>query len=268
MKRKFLTVLAVICITVSIHAQVKVGDNPTTVNAHSALEIESTNKGLLMPRVALTALNNASPLSAFVAGMVVYNTATAGTAPNNVVPGIYYCDGTSWASVAVNKNQIGDIKSGFQTADHAGWVKLDGRLKSTLTATQQANATALGIGTNLPNATDKVLKQKSAGVNTTGGNLQDSVAMVQANLPNVSLQTDVAGAHDHNATVYPVGYAFGGGTIHVWNNADGGGSATNTSGIATAGNHQHTVSLNSGTQTKLYVENAYLSANMFIYLGN
>ncbi len=33
-------------------AQVKIGDNPTSINANSVLEIESTNKGLLMPRVA------------------------------------------------------------------------------------------------------------------------------------------------------------------------------------------------------------------------
>ncbi len=30
----------------------------------------------------------------------------------------------------------GDAKSSFVSTDHAGWVKLDGRLKTTLTATQ------------------------------------------------------------------------------------------------------------------------------------
>lgn len=99
MKRKFLTILAAILIAAGTQAQVKVGDNPTTIDANSVLEIESTNKGLLMPRLALTSVNNASPLNAFVAGMVVYNTATAGVSPNNVTPGVYYCDGTKWQRI-------------------------------------------------------------------------------------------------------------------------------------------------------------------------
>ncbi|MEY4553332.1 MAG: hypothetical protein RL099_1660 [Bacteroidota bacterium] len=78
------------------NAQVKIGANPTSINSSSILEIESTNKGFLMPRIALTATNSASPLASHVAGMIIYNTATAGTAPNDVVPGVYYNDGTKW----------------------------------------------------------------------------------------------------------------------------------------------------------------------------
>jgi len=73
-------------------AQVKVGNNPTVINANAVLDIESTNKGMLLPRVALTGTGNFAPLSAHVAGMSVYNTATAG----NVTPGYYYNDGTKW----------------------------------------------------------------------------------------------------------------------------------------------------------------------------
>jgi len=87
------------CLISVLNAQVKVGDNPTTFNANSILELESTNKGLLLPRLALTATNSASPLSAFVQGMLVYNTATAGAAPNNVVPGFYFNNGTRWVRV-------------------------------------------------------------------------------------------------------------------------------------------------------------------------
>lgn len=77
-------------------AQVKIGDNITSLNANSALEIESTNKGLLIPRVALTITTDASPLLAHVAGMTVYNTATAG----DVTPGNYYNNGTKWVRLA------------------------------------------------------------------------------------------------------------------------------------------------------------------------
>ncbi|HPB02777.1 MAG TPA: hypothetical protein PLZ67_07465, partial [Bacteroidales bacterium] len=67
-----------------------------TPDASSMLEIQATNKGLLIPRVALTATNAAGPISSPATSLMVYNNATAGTAPNNVTPGYYYWDGTMW----------------------------------------------------------------------------------------------------------------------------------------------------------------------------
>lgn len=84
-------------------AQVKVGDNPASVNANAVLEIESTNKGLLLPRIALTNTTAFAPMTAHVEGMKVYNTATAG----DVTPGIYYNDGAKWVRVAAGD----DIKT-------------------------------------------------------------------------------------------------------------------------------------------------------------
>jgi hypothetical protein len=56
--------LAGLCAT----AQVKIGDNPTTIGSSSALEIESTNKGLVIPRVA-----NTAAVTNPVNGMMVYD---------------------------------------------------------------------------------------------------------------------------------------------------------------------------------------------------
>lgn len=47
-------------------------------------------KGVLMPRVALTSLILAAPVTSPADALTVFNTATAGTAPNNVTPGYYY----------------------------------------------------------------------------------------------------------------------------------------------------------------------------------
>jgi hypothetical protein len=77
----------------------KIGDNPTVINADAALEVEATDKGFLPPRVALTSTTNPSPLSAHVAGMLVYNTATTTTGTNDVKPGLYENDGSQWAKV-------------------------------------------------------------------------------------------------------------------------------------------------------------------------
>lgn len=78
----------------------KVGDNNLIMNQNAVLEIESTNRGLLLPRLELTATDSFAPLTAHVEGMTVYNTATAGTGATAVTPGYYYNDGTQWVRVA------------------------------------------------------------------------------------------------------------------------------------------------------------------------
>lgn len=67
-----------------------------TPDASAGLDVSYTNKGLLVPRVALTATNAAGPISSPATSLLVYNTATAGTSPNNVIPGYYYWNGTTW----------------------------------------------------------------------------------------------------------------------------------------------------------------------------
>ncbi len=77
-------------------AQVAVTTDGSSPNSNAMLEIKSTNKGLLPPRIALTSTSSASPLSSHVEGMMVYNTATAG----DVTPGFYYNNGTAWVRLS------------------------------------------------------------------------------------------------------------------------------------------------------------------------
>jgi len=72
------------------YAQVGIGT--TTPNADAELDITSTTRGVLLPRILLTNTTSPAPLSTDVAGMLVYNTATAG----DVTPGFYYNDGSDW----------------------------------------------------------------------------------------------------------------------------------------------------------------------------
>ena len=67
--------------------------------ASAMLDIVATDKGLLIPRVALTATNAAGPVTSPATSLLVYNTATAGSSPNNVVPGYYYWNGTAWIAL-------------------------------------------------------------------------------------------------------------------------------------------------------------------------
>lgn len=78
------------------------GIGTTTPNASAKLDVSSTTQGFLPPRVSLTASNAFAPLvgtAASASGLVVYNTSTAGTAPNNVTPGYYYWNGSAWINL-------------------------------------------------------------------------------------------------------------------------------------------------------------------------
>jgi hypothetical protein len=88
-------------LTLNIQAQLKIGNNPTTINAGSVLEVESTNKGILYPRVSLTATTTWGLAGIAAAGMSVYNTnaTLTGTATYPTTgAGTYYYDGTGWVS--------------------------------------------------------------------------------------------------------------------------------------------------------------------------
>lgn len=80
-----------------------VGINTTGANPvnSAALDIDMSDKGLLIPRVPLTAKNVFAPVTGTpTVSLLVYNTQTAGTAPNDVTPGYYYWDGAQWLRLA------------------------------------------------------------------------------------------------------------------------------------------------------------------------
>ncbi len=85
------------------NASAQTGIGTTAPNASAKLEVAATDKGFLPPRVALTASNAFSPIvgtAANATGLLVYNTASAGATPNNVVPGYYYWNGTAWIQIS------------------------------------------------------------------------------------------------------------------------------------------------------------------------
>src|SRR6478736_1361260 len=107
----------------TVSAQIKVGDNPTVINPSAIMELESQNKGFLLPRLQLTSISSPAPLPQHVAGMILYNTATA----TGLTPGFYYNDGTKWVGISSS------TASGLLSADNgltnvAGVAKLGGGL--------------------------------------------------------------------------------------------------------------------------------------------
>ena len=89
----------------------QVGINTTTPNA--ALDIQSTNNGVLIPRVQLTdALDIVTVVNpaggALATSTLVYNIVAAGVAPNIVTAGFHFWNGTRWMPIAGNTSSDHD----------------------------------------------------------------------------------------------------------------------------------------------------------------
>ena len=95
--------LVILFLLITFYAEAQTGIGTTTPNASAKLDVTATDRGFLPPRVALTASNVFAPItgtSSAAAGLLIYNTATAGTVPNNVVPGYYFWNGTAWIQIS------------------------------------------------------------------------------------------------------------------------------------------------------------------------
>lgn len=74
-----------------------------TPSPNGALDITSTNDGLLIPRLNLSATNVATIITPTISELV-YNLFTSAAGPNQVTPGFYYWTGSSWSRVGTGNN--------------------------------------------------------------------------------------------------------------------------------------------------------------------
>lgn len=91
-------IVSLLFVTSITFAQIGVGTS--TPNASAMLDITSTSKGFLQPRVALTGTTDTATIASPATGLMVFNTATAGSGAAAVTPGVYYHNGTAWQRVA------------------------------------------------------------------------------------------------------------------------------------------------------------------------
>jgi len=123
----YIIVFLIACITFQANAQLVIGTN--NPDQQAIADMTASDKGVLIPRVALSATNNISPFAATPAtSMLVYNTATAG----DVTPGFYYYSGTAWvrlvnpADVSNSSSTFGTSPNYIQYEDAAGYFKYYG----------------------------------------------------------------------------------------------------------------------------------------------
>ena len=170
----------------------KFGDNSFTIDTNAVLELESTNKGLLLPRVALTSTSSISPMTGtLTSGMTVYNTATAG----DVTPGFYYYSVNKWVRVADSSSVpassitgtlgVANGGTGVTTSTGSGSVVLS--TSPTLTSPNLGTPTAL-VGTNITGTAAGLSIGGNAATVTTNANLTGPITSV-GNTTSVASQT-------------------------------------------------------------------------------
>lgn len=185
----------IVFLLVGFVSMAQTGIGTTTPNASARLEIAATDKGFLPPRVALTATNAFSPITgtaASAAGLLVYNTATAGSTPNNVVPGYYYWNGSAWIQ----------ISGGLVVESKTGSFNLSASDNNKLFFINSASAVTVTVPT-LPIGFSCQLIQTGAGTVTfaSSGTTLNSASGLSTRTTN-----SVIGLVMNSATV---GYVFG-----------------------------------------------------------
>ncbi|RYF87106.1 MAG: DNRLRE domain-containing protein [Chitinophagaceae bacterium] len=107
MKHFALTAFLFLLICQSSLCQMGIGT--TTPDSSAVLDVFSTNKGFLPPRIALTATNISQPIDNPATGLLIYNTATAGSDSVKVMPGYYYWDGAKWFALSRKGEARGEM---------------------------------------------------------------------------------------------------------------------------------------------------------------
>ena len=115
MKKILLLVTIALNAFTCVYAQVGIGTN--TPNPSARLDITATNKGLLMPRIALTGTGDITTIPSPATSLLIYNTATAGIGKAAVTPGFYFYNGAAWSPLTTSGTTAA---GGWSTTGNAG----------------------------------------------------------------------------------------------------------------------------------------------------
>ncbi len=168
-------VLLIFMFSVSIAiGQLKVGNNAKMINPNSLFEMESNNKGMLLPRLALVATDSTKPLTAHIQGMIVYNLSNSGIGNKAVSPGYYYNDGTQWVRI------LGSVSSSNTTAGQL--VTVTNGTGATLTNMQVGlDTTALKTFVNGRTTVSNVFNTSTRALTTTVNGVASNAVVINTN---------------------------------------------------------------------------------------
>jgi hypothetical protein len=167
---KVFSIALLLLFAVNAFSQVKIGDNTTNINDNSLLELEHTDKGVLIPRVSISDLSTEAPLTAPVPeGMLVYNVDAS------TENGFYYWDGTAWELLVTQSSQRDNYVLVKSEADlptpSGGIITLDSavlyEVNGTVLLTNQINLNGAYIE-GLDANNDRLIYALSSGAMFTG----------------------------------------------------------------------------------------------------
>lgn len=105
MKTLISTLIIVLTISISLNAQnVAINTTGAVANTSSLLDVDATDKGILVPRVSLSATTDVVTVATPANSLLVYNTATAGAGATAVTPGYYYYNTTAAVWIRILNN--------------------------------------------------------------------------------------------------------------------------------------------------------------------
>ena len=200
--------LLFIGLILSMQVIAQTGIGTPTPNASAKLDVFSDTKGFLPPRVALTSTNSFSPITGLsdasslltAAGLLIYNTATAGTAPNNVTPGFYYWNGTSWIRLIVPTDNAANV-TGTVPVANGGTGTATGSITGTGGLTFSAGGTNQNI-TLTPSGSGNVVTNSRVGIGTSSPGATLEIGSSNGSVPgNLILNPTTTGSGIEGAEI-------------------------------------------------------------------
>lgn len=197
--KAFFTALIFLFTLVSHAQNIGINDQGLDPDSSAILDLNATDKGLLIPRVALVSLSSNAPIGNNVAtSLMIYNT----TANGELSPGFYYWNGASWSKVQSSSKRkmtfnVFSAGLGGGTTVSSSCVYLNGEQVSCsgraihLTVFSGTNGALIHSQTydnHLDQANGDILATDIATFNTTGNililNTHDQPSYMSTNLIN------------------------------------------------------------------------------------
>lgn len=144
MKYSMFTVFTIL-LSLKIYSQggVAISNSGNNPNPSAMLDVQSSNKGILIPRVPLTSTTDGVTITnGNVVSLLVYNTNTQ----NDIVPGYYYWDGTVWKTMGGGNDADADPLNEIQDLQLAG---------NDLTITDNGTPTTIDLSPYLDNTDEQ-----------------------------------------------------------------------------------------------------------------
>lgn len=135
MKKLLVFLISALALTNSFAQNVAINSDASLPNNSAMLDVKSTSKGLLIPRVALAGTADVTTVPSPATSLMVYNTTAAGTGTTAVVPGYYYWNGSAWVRLVSSTTTYSSTKTMIPFASGG-----------SVTLTTQANGTSGNVG--------------------------------------------------------------------------------------------------------------------------